>query len=144
MIKKKRQFSLLEVLIAFLLISFSLPLLIAPFLYSAVDQKETLEKLKIEAAAHTSLTSFLVDLHTGKIPQIEPAEQIPLRAEWLNDGQISGSYALKKLKPSRDEALDEKSESVIIELWEATFSLKSPSQKIPIPFSYHFVVVRGT
>jgi type II secretory pathway pseudopilin PulG len=142
----KRNFSLLEVLIAFLLISLSLPLLMAPFIYASVDQKEMVDKMRAQSAAQYALTSFLIDLQQGKIPitQIVDKSEFPLKDEWFKEmgGQISGIYTLKKIKPSRSKAKEDE-EAVEIELWEVDFTFPTLIKKKTSYFPFQFVIVRG-
>jgi type II secretory pathway pseudopilin PulG len=143
----KRCFSLLEVLIAFLLISLSLPLLMAPFIYASVDQKEMVDKMRAQTAAQFALTSFLIDLQQGKIPitQIVDESEFPMKEEWFKEmgGQISGNYTLKRLKPARDHTKDDEDENVVMELWKVGFTFTSLTVKRTPYFPFLFVIVRG-
>lgn len=139
----KRCFSLLEVLIAFVLISLSLPVLMAPFIYAAVDQKEMVEKMRAETAAQYAITSFLTELQLGTIPpsQIVDKGEFPLKDEWFREmgGKISGDYHLSKLKAQQNN----EEEDVEIELWEVGFTFTSVSLKKLPYFPFKFTIVRG-
>lgn len=141
----KRNFSLLEVLIAFLIISISIPMLMAPFVYASVDQKERVEKMRAELAAQFALTAFLVELQQGTIPisQIVDKSEFPMKEEWFRElgGKISGVYTLRKLNPVHQSKDEE--EEVEIELWEAGFLFNSLSLKKPSYFPFKFTIVRG-
>lgn len=143
----RRCFSLLEVLIAFMLIALSLPLLIAPFLYASVDQREMVEKMKAETASQFAITGFLVDLHLGKIPIsgiVDKGEE-PLKEEWFEKmgGAVSGHYELTKLKSQVEHKDDEENDKVDIELWEVRFVFDSLSLKKSTVFPFKFTIVRG-
>jgi type II secretory pathway pseudopilin PulG len=142
----KRCFSLLEVLISLLIISLSLPLLIAPFLYASVDQQERVNKMRAEMAAQFALTAFLMELQAGKIPasQIVDNSTLPLKKEWFSEmgGGVEGMISLKKLKPARKNHKEEENQ-VEFELWEVAFSFTSLSLKKPPYFPFQFIVQRG-
>lgn len=141
----KRHFSLLEVLVAFMLISLSLPLLIAPFMYASVDQKERVDKMRAETAAQFAITSFLIDLQQQKISfsQVSDNNQMPLPKEWFDamGGNIEGFLSLSKLKPVRAKESEDPS-TVEVELWEVAFTFTSLSLKKLPYFSFKFTVVR--
>lgn len=141
----KRHFSLLEVLIAFLVISISIPMLMAPFVYASVDQKERVEKIRAELAAQYAATAFLVELQQGTIPisQIVDKSEFPMKEEWFKEmgGNVSGVYTLRKLKTSHQDKDEE--EQVEIELWESAFIFNSLSLKKPPYFPFKFTIVRG-
>lgn len=144
----KRCFSLLEVLVAFLLISLSLPLLMAPFIYASVDQKEMVDKMRAQTAAQFAITSFLIDLQQGKIAisQVVDKSEFPLKEEWFKEmgGQITGFYTLNKLKPSKNNIKEEgEQEQVEMELWEVGFTFTSLTLKRIPYFPFKFAVIRG-
>lgn len=135
---KKRHFSLLEVLIAIMLITASLPLLLTPFVYASVDQMETIQKLKQEQAAQYIITTLLGDLQTGTIPlnQLDQGSDYPFRSEWnTKEDKYLGSYKFNKLKGDNEEG---------VELWQVSLSLEDPAKKTVAKtvFSYEFIVKR--
>lgn len=130
MIKSRRPFTLLEVLIAILLILSTLPLLLTPFVYASADQMETIEKIKQQKAALYLVTMLFTDLHTGAIPltQIDQEVEYPFKNEW----KIEGTYQFKKIKSSKNEQ-----DEAWIELWQVIFVFKNQKQA---PFIYEFVI----
>lgn len=151
MIKRKyralrtlRFFSLLEVLVALMLISLLFPLLIAPFTYAKVDFEENTRSIKIERASQMCLSSFLIDLHLEKlnIHQFENKTVHPIPPEWLQEidpeRRLSGTYYCEKLQPKKQE--EEEGEKKI-ELWQVVFSFTEVKQKTKALFGYDFVVV---
>lgn len=115
----KRHFSLLEVLIALLLITAALPLLLSPFVYASVDQMETVKKMNLEKMAFSQLTTTLANLQMGIIPlsNLETNQEYPFN---------EGSYRFKKLKSGEN-----------FELWQITFTFKEGK-----PFAFNFIVKR--
>lgn len=138
---KHKHFTLLEVLIAMLLISITLPVLITPFFYASVDQRETMEKIRLEKAAQFSITLLLVDLQTKQISpkDLEIDRAYPIKSEWVKgigfSEPLAGTYTFKKLRPTRN--LQEQG----AELWQVNFALRLPSQKEPTAFKYQFILL---
>lgn len=138
---KKFNFTLLEVLIALLLISAALPLLIAPFFYASFDRQEALEKIRLEKAAQFAITQLLIDLHTKKIPpqEVEAGRSYPVHEEWFEaleyKSQISGAYQFEKKWPLTEQSQQGP------ELWQVRIDLKMATQKNPLPFVYEFILI---
>lgn len=130
--RSKRHFSLLEVLIALLLITASLPLLLTPFIYATTDQMETVQKLRKEKTALYYLVTVLGELHSGAIPlsQLDGEQPYPFKPEW-KEMPVPGTYKFKKI---RDKPI---SEGQSVELWQTTLEIADSS------FTYEFVVKRG-
>lgn len=140
-----RHFSLLEVLIALMLITASLPLLLTPFIYATTDQIETVQKLRKEKTVLYYLVTILGELHTGAIPlnQLDGEQEYPFKPEWKGDDwkdlPITGSYKFKKI---RDKSI---SEGQTVELWQITIEIKEGIGKNASSsnFTYEFVVSKG-
>lgn len=139
---QRRAFTLLEVLIALALVALALPLLIAPFLYTARDFQENVEKLKMERVAQWALTSLLADLHQKKIAtsMLEGNQTYPIPSPWFQEVGIEagGTYIFTKKQPERAPEAGENN----IELWEVMFAFPLESQKKEATFSYLFIVIR--
>jgi hypothetical protein len=141
----RRQFSLLEVLIALMLITASLPLSLTPFIYATTDQIETVQKLRKEKSVLYYLVTILGELHTGAIPlnQLDGEQEYPFKGEWKADDwkdlPITGSYKFKKM---RDKPI---SEGQTLELWQTTIEIKEGVGKNASSsnFTYEFVVRKG-
>lgn len=144
-IVSRRYFSLLEVLIALMLITASLPLLLTPFIYATTDQIETVQKLRKEKSVLYYLVTILSELHTGAIPlnQLEGEQEYPFKPEWKADEwkdlPITGSYKFKKI---RDKSLEGGQK---LELWQTTIEIKDGVGKNASTsnFTYEFAVKRG-
>lgn len=117
---QKRGFSLLEVLIALLIISVALPILMSPFVYASIDQREAIKKMQQEKMVFNQLTTVLANMQMGLIPLnlLESNQEYP-----LNDA-LGGSYHFKKLKSGEQ-----------IELWQLVFTFKEGN-----PFTFNFIV----
>lgn len=141
----KRHFSLLEVLIALMLITASLPLLLTPFIYATADQQETVQKLRKEKTSLYYLVTILENLHTGSIPlnQLDGTQEYPFRPEWKGEDwktlPITGTYKFKKIKDKKGN------EGQQIELWELIIDIKDSTTKEPTTssLSYEFIVRRA-
>lgn len=139
-----RRFSLLEVLIALMLITASLPLLLTPFIYATTDQMETVQKLRKEKTALYYLVTVLSELHTGGIPlnQLDGDQEYPFKPEWKaeeNAPPVVGTYKFKKI---RDKPI---AEGQSVELWQTTIEIKDGTNNNPSSssFAYEFVVRKG-
>jgi type II secretory pathway pseudopilin PulG len=122
---QKRHFSLLEVMIALLLITASLPLLLTTFVYAAVDQSETVKKMQQEKSAFYFLTTILTDLHTGVIPlsQLDARDHFPITDK---ETQATGTYKFDKIKKGDQE------------LWQVMIEINQAK------FPFEFIVLRNT
>lgn len=143
---RKREFTLLEVLIAILLVTFALPLLTAPFLYTARNYEADLDDAYLEKAAGFALVGLLGDLHKGRklLGSFDAGLSHPGMEEWFSEAFPSPSgltvtYTLRKLKPSQ-KSEEEKTQNV--ELWEVSFLLKKGSKLPPTKFDFKFIAVR--
>ena len=144
-IQKGHHFSLLEVLIALMIITASLPLLLTPFIYATTDQMETVQRLRKEKTVLYYLITILGELHSGSIPfsQLDGEQAYPFKPEWKGEDwkelPVTGTYQFKKLK---DKTL---SESQTLELYQITLEIidgvgKNASSST---FNYEFVVKKG-
>lgn len=144
-ILSERRFSLLEVLIALMLITASLPLLLTPFIYATADQMETVQKLRLEKTSLYYLVTILEELHTGGIPlsQLEGDSEYPFKGEWkredLKDLPITGTYKFKYIRKKTE------TEGQRVELWQTTIEIKDGTAKTPSTssFTYEFVIKRS-
>ena len=142
----RRSFSLLEVLIALMLITASLPLLLTPFIYATTDQIETVQKLRKEKTILYYLITILGELHTGAIPlnQVGGEQAYPFKPEWKvedwKDLPVSGSYQFKKIK---DKPI---SDNQTAELWQIIIEIRDGNGKTASTssFAYEFVLRKGT
>lgn len=142
---KRRHFSLLEVLIALMIITASLPLLLTPFIYATTDQMETVQKLRKEKTVLYYLITILGELHSGSIPlsQLDGDQAYPFKPEWKAEEwkelPLTGTYQFKKMK---NKSL---SEDQTVELYQMTLEIidgigkKASSSS----FIYEFVVKKG-
>ena len=133
--KRNSYFSLLEVLVALMLITIALPLLMTPFFYATADQVEAIKKMKQEKAVAFLVTSILGDLQTGAIPlnSLEQESLYPLKEEW----KIPGTYRFKKLSRHYE---DEDNEGKP-ELWLLLIALSEEGKNAGYP--YEFIVKKN-
>lgn len=143
--KRKSFFSLLEVLIAILLVTFSIPLLIAPFLYTVRNYEADIKDAYLEKAAIFALAGFLEDLQRGQ-KVLSDGEVNPAKEEWFSKISpfIPGftvTYILQRLKPS---ANSDEEETQNIELWQVVFTFQNPPSKnlSATQFSFKFVALK--
>lgn len=135
---KKRYFTLLEVLIAIMLITASLPLLLSVYVYATIDQKEALIKIKQERAAFHYLTIILTELQTGAISlnQLDSEQEYPLKTT-SSEYAATGSYRFSKLRPQKDQ------EGEQVELWQMKLKFEDKHNEITTQFPFEFIVRRN-
>lgn len=129
MIRKKQYFTLLEVLMAMVLVVVAFPLLIAPYFYSFKDIQENMEAMQVEKASRIAAANFFIDLHLGKIAlsSVEENQEHPIPASWFQEAfpktEFEGVYRMVRIEP-RNPRSDSK-----VFLWQVIFSLYTQAQK---------------
>lgn len=138
---KKRHLTLLEVLIALLLVMVTLPILISSFVFTTVEQQKMIAGMSINRVANHAFAVIFEDLAVHRITYnvLESDREFPLEEKHLGDtsGRWSGTYRFKKLKPDKP-----KQKNYYVELWEVLFDFSQANSKEKKHFAYHFIVIR--
>lgn len=139
--KKNRHLTLLEVLIALLLIMMTLPILISSFAFTTIEQQKMINSMSVNRVANNAFALIYEELATHKItyPMLEADREYPLDANHLKDpsGIWSGNYKFHKLKPDKP-----KTTKYHVELWEVLFDFDQAGSKEKKHFAYDFIVIR--
>lgn len=116
----RRSFTLIEVLLALMLLLIALPLTMAPVAYLAKDLRQTKELWIAEQALNRAVTAFFVQLHQNTGPVVERGPD-PIPQAWLVDlpPRAKGNYQLRKIKEGKQW-----------QQWQVTIELLLGSQKI--------------
>lgn len=129
MIKIRRSFTLLEVLIALVLITIALPLLTAPYFYEALNLMQSTKARRLEQSLQQAKAQILESIHAKQLnPFGEP------KGEWRKlETMPSVDYRFTRQKPKTDE------EAASLELWEMSLRIKELKGD---PLKYLIVVKR--
>lgn len=126
---RHRSFTLLEVLIALVLITIALPLLTAPYFYEALNLMQSTKARRLEQNLQQAKATLLEAIHTKQMnPFSEP------KGEWTKlETMPAVDYRFTRQKPKSDE------ESEALELWEISLRIKDLKGE---PLKYLLVVKR--
>ncbi|KAF3363254.1 hypothetical protein PHSC3_000144 [Chlamydiales bacterium STE3] len=140
--KKSRRecFTLLEVLIALLLVLMCLPILISSFVFINIEQQKMLNQMGLSQVANNAFAVVLEEMVTNKISYnfLEGDRTFPLEPRHFeSDKPLNGSFFFKKLDPEKPNK-----ENYKVELWQVTIELEPPYEKKAFSFAYKFIVIR--
>jgi len=135
--RKKRLLTLLEVLIAMLIITLALPILVSSFVFTYSQQSRFLDEVALDTIANSAFVSLFEDLSKGQISykNLEVEQEFPVSVP----GNWEGTYAFKKLQPDKPP---KEGTTYFVELWEVTFNFTHPRQKKTHTFKYNLIAVR--
>jgi Tfp pilus assembly protein FimT len=126
---RRRRFTLLEVLIALVLITTALPLLTAPYFYESLNLMQATKARRLENDLKKAKALILESIHTK---QLNPFTET--RGEWKKVQTMpAADYLFTRVKPKPDDA-EEK-----VELWELSLRIKDLKGE---PLKYLMVVKR--
>lgn len=114
---KRRSFTLLEVLIALVLITTALPLLITPYFYEMVHSshyRKTIQREEQQATLHAALFEAL-HFKKLKLSEAQLKEWKQVDPSWVPAGMPKAFYKLDRLKPEKLTEVMPK-----VELWSIT------------------------
>lgn len=141
-IRKKRHLTLLEVLIALLLVIMVLPVLVSSFLATYTQQEKFTDEIFLNRLANNAFVSVFEDMSKNRISYQDLESE---REFSLNSGQFladkrnwEGSYSFKKLRPDKPP----KNTAYFVELWQLHFTFSQDNKKKANTFDYDFIVVR--
>lgn len=126
---RRQHFTLLEVLIALVLITTALPLLIAPYFFESLNLMQATKARRLETDLQKAKALLLESIHTK---QLNPFTET--KGEWKKvETMPTADYRFTRLKPKPEEA-EEK-----IELWELSLKIKDLKGE---PLKYLMVLKR--
>lgn len=126
---QRRSFTLLEVLIALVLITTALPLLTAPYFYEALNLMQSTKARRLEQNLQRAKVHLLEAIHTKQLNPFTEAKGEWIRLEAMPN--VDYQFTRKKPKPEDD--------SEKLELWEMRLRIKEWKGE---PLKYLIVVKR--
>lgn len=140
--KTRREVTLLEVLIALLIVAAALPILVSSSVFIYGEHERFLEEVVIDRIANNAFAAIFEELSANRLSyrDLENERELPLNETHLKveDSGYKGTFVFKRLKPEKPD----KNSFYFVELWRATLKFSRKGSEKAHIFSYDFIVIR--